>query len=282
MGGPEKKIRDSGLRYRHSLGQHFLYDEALLRELVELSGVTAEEDVLEIGPGVGTLTRPLCEAARKVLAIEVDGRVIPLLKAYMAGADNLTVLEGDVMRLNLAEATAALRAPFAVVANIPYYITTPLVSRLLAEDLPVSRLCLMVQKEVAEKMLASPGEDGWGPLAVRCRYLCEPYLARSVPAACFTPPPKVDSAFVVLPRRKEPPVKVKREKDFFRVAGAAFALRRKTMLNCLCAAFRMEREEAKAWLDRAGLDEKVRGEDLTMEALAMLADELTDREERNG
>ena len=134
----------------------------------------------------------------------------------------------------------------------------------------------MVQKEVAEKILSSPGDEGWGPLAIRCQYLCEPYLAMDVPAACFTPPPKVDSAFVVMPVRKEPAVKVRSEEMFFRVAAAAFALRRKTMANNLCATFRASREQALGWMKKAGLDEKIRGERLTLEELGRLADVICD------
>ena len=278
MSKTKDRIRESNLRYKQSLGQHFLYDEALLSSLVDCAGVTKEEDVLEIGPGTGGLTKPLCRAARSVLSVELDERLIPLLSAFMAEEKNLTLVQGDVMSLDLAKLTEPLGKPFAVVANIPYYITTPLILRLLGGDLAISRLCLMVQKEVAEKILSGPGEEGWGPLAVRCQYLCEPRLAMEVPAACFTPPPKVDSAFVILPRREKPAVAVRDEALFFRVAGAAFALRRKTMLNNLCATFRAERSQALAWLQAAGLDEKIRGEKLTLEELARLADAMMEEE----
>ena len=272
MSKGKERIRDSALRYRQSLGQNFLYDDALLQELTAAAGVTKDEDVLEIGPGCGTLTKHLCGAAGKVLSVELDERLIPLLQAFMADYDNFLLVQGDVMRLDLKETTAPLRRPFAVVANIPYYITTPLIQRLLTSGLEISRLALMVQKEVADKILASPGEEGWGPLAVRCRYACEAVRAMEVPAACFTPPPKVDSTFLVLKTREEKAVRVASEEMFFRVAGAAFALRRKTMLNNLCATFRADRETALSWLREAGLDEKVRGERLTLEELARLSD----------
>ena len=161
-----------------------------------------------------------------------------------------------------------------MVANIPYYITTPLIRLLLSGSLPVSRLALMVQQEVADKILASPGEDGWGPLSILCRFLCEPRLAVKVPAERFTPPPKVDSAFVVLPLREKPAVEVRDREMFFRVASAAFALRRKTMVNNLCATFRVDRAQALRWMAEAGLDEKIRGEKLTLEELAALADRI--------
>ena len=275
MSKTKDRIRESNLRYKQSLGQNFLYDENLLAELTAEAGVTKDEDVLEIGPGCGSLTRHLCDAANRVLAVELDERLIPLLQAFLDEKKNLTVVQGDVMALNLGEVTKDLKKPFAVVANIPYYITTPLIKLLLTGGLPVSRLALMVQQEVADKILASPGEDAWGPLSILCQVLCEPRLAVRVPAEMFTPPPKVDSAFVVLPLRETPAVEVKNRDMFFRVANAAFAMRRKTMLNNLCATFRTERARAAAWMTAAGLDEKVRGERLTLEELARLADAIT-------
>ena len=277
MSKTKERIRESNLRYRQSLGQNFLYDDSLLAALTEAAGVSDTEDVLEIGPGCGSLTKHLCRAARKVLSVELDERLVPLLKAFLAGEENWEVLRGDIMSLDLREITSRLRAPFAVVANIPYYITTPLIRRLLSSGLPVSRLALMVQKEVADKILSSPGQEGWGPLAVRCRCLCEPRRVMEVPAECFTPPPKVDSTFLLLPVRKEPAVKVKDEELFFRVVNAAFALRRKTLLNALCAAFRAERAEASAWLEAAGIDPMIRGEKLSLEEFGRLADVLEEK-----
>ena len=270
------RIRESNLRYKQSLGQNFLYDEELLAELTAAAGITKDEDVLEIGPGCGSLTKHLCRAANRVLAVELDERLIPLLEAFLSEEKNLTVVQGDVMALDLREASKDLRQPFAVVANIPYYITTPLIRLLLTGGLPVSRLALMVQREVADKILAEPGEEAWGPLSILCRFLCEPRLALNVPAEMFTPPPKVDSAFVVLPLREKPAAEVRSREMFFRVANAAFALRRKTMVNNLCATFRAERAQALEWMNRAGLDERIRGEKLSLEELAALADAITE------
>ena len=279
MSKTRERIRESNLRYRQSLGQNFIYDEALLAALAEDAGVNAGEDILEIGPGTGSLTKHLCQRAHHVLSLELDERLIPLLRAYMSEYGNFTLIQGDVMTENLGEVTRDLRKPFAVAANIPYYITTPLITRLLTEGLPISRMALMVQKEVAEKILSRPGEEGWGPLAVRCQWLCEPYLAREVPAACFTPAPKVDSAFIVMPVRKEPAVRVKDEKSFFRIVTVAFALRRKTMTNGLCASLRIPREKALELMSAAGLDERIRGEKLTLEELGALADAWTEVKE---
>lgn len=275
MSKTKERIRESNLRYKQSLGQNFLYDEGLLAELTAAAGVTGDEDVLEIGPGCGSLTKHLCDAANRVLAVELDERLIPLLRAFLDEKKNLTVVQGDVMSLNLQEVTAELKKPFAVVANIPYYITTPLIKLLLNGELPVSRLALMVQQEVADKILAQPGEDAWGPLSILCQFLCEPRLAVKVPAEMFTPPPKVDSAFVVLPVREKPAVEVKDREMFFRVANAAFALRRKTMVNNLCATFRVDRAKALEWMAEAGLDEKIRGEKLTIAEIAELSNAIT-------
>ena len=274
MSKTKDRMRENNLRYKQSLGQNFIYDEELLTALTEAAGVTDNEDVLEIGPGCGSLTKHLCRTARKVLSVELDERLIPLLQAFLAEEKNWNVVQGDIMTVNLPEITAGLRAPFAVVANIPYYITTPLIQRLLTSGLPASRLALMVQKEVADKILSSPGDDGWGPLAIRCQYQCEPQRVMEVPASCFIPPPKVDSTFILLPLRKEPAVKVKNEDMFFRVVNAAFALRRKTLLNGLCAAFRTERAEVAAWLEQAGIDPMIRGEKLTITQLAELSDAI--------
>ena len=279
MSKGKERIRDSQLRYKQGLGQNFIYDEHLLKTLVDLSGVTAEDDVLEIGPGSGSMTKYLCQAAHHVLSVELDDRLIPLLQGFLAEYDNFTLVHGDAMTVNLPEITADLRKPLSVVANIPYYITTPLINLFFAAGIPMNRMSLMVQKEVADKILAEPGDDAWCMLSARCQYYADPYLAIDVPAECFTPVPKVDSAFVVLPMRDEPAVQVKDEELFFRVAGAAFALRRKTMTNNLCATFHMERAQAVSLMQSAGLNERVRGEKLTLEELARIADAYYDMKE---
>lgn len=274
MSKSKERIRESQLRYKQGLGQNFIYDDDLLQALVDSAMLQPDEDVLEVGPGAGSLTKHLCDAAGHVTSVELDERLIPLLNAFLADKPNFTLLQGDIMSLNLAEITADFKKPFSVVANIPYYITTPLITMLLSSGLPLRQLALMVQKEVADKILAAPGDEAWCPLSIRCQYLCEPELAMDVPARCFTPAPKVDSAFVLLPLRETPAVAVQDEELFFRVVQAAFALRRKTMVNNLCATFRMERADAVAAVTAAGLDERIRGEKLTMEELAALTDAL--------
>lgn len=280
MSKTKERIRDSQLRYKQGLGQNFIYDETLLEELVRLSGVGPEDDVLEIGPGSGSMTKYLCQAAHHVLSLELDERLLPMIRAFLAPYPNFELHQGDAMTVNLPQLTAGLRQPFSVVANIPYYITTPLINLLLCSGLSLKSLALMVQREVADKILAVPGEEAYGPLAVRCQYYCEPVMAMEVPAACFTPVPKVDSAFVLMPLRDKPPVDAADEKTFFRVANAAFAMRRKTMVNNLCSAFHLERDTACAMLEACGLDPRIRGERLSLDDFARLSHQLAVKEEQ--
>ena len=272
MSKAKQAIWDSQFRYKKGLGQNFIYDEALLQELVDASGVTADDGVLEIGPGSGSMTALLAKKCRQVIALELDETLLPILRVTLAAHSNVTVVQGDVLKSDLREITVPLGDQFCVVANIPYYITSPLLSLLLSGSLPISLMAVMVQKEVADKIMARPGTDEYGMLAVRAQYHCQPYIAKNVPAQAFTPPPKVDSAFVVMPFLQTPAVSVKNEDTFFRMAGAAFLMRRKTMLNNLQSAFSMTREVAKELLSSCGLDERVRGEILDLETFAALAD----------
>lgn len=274
MSKAAKQIKDSSLNYKKGLGQNFIYDEGLLDELAALSGVTKEDRVLEIGPGAGTLTRALARRADRLTALEIDSRLIPLLRAFMADMPNVTIEEGDVLSVNLAELTAPLGEGFSVVANIPYYITTPLITLLLDSGLPIRRIAVMVQQEVADKILAKPGQDSYGMLAVKCQYFSEPEILMHVPRQCFTPVPNVDSAFVLMQRRDAPPVQVSDEKLLFKTAAAAFLMRRKTMLNNLMSSFALPREKALEALKMTGLDEKIRGEKLALTDFAALSDAL--------
>ena len=271
MSKAKQAIRDSQFRYKKGLGQHFLYDEALLTELVRLSGVTAEDGVLEIGPGSGSMTAQLAKACRQVIALELDEALLPILRVTLAPYENVQVVQGDVLRADLKDIVRPLGEKFCVVANIPYYITSPLLTLLLSGKLPITRLAVMVQKEVADKVMAAPGTPEYGMLAVRAQYFCDPFVAMDVPAAAFTPPPKVDSAFVVMPIRENPPVEVADEDIFFRMAAAAFLMRRKTMLNNLQAAFPIGRQAAAEFMASCALDEKVRGETLGLDDFAKLA-----------
>lgn len=258
-----------GVVYKHDLGQHFLYDEALLRSLVAATGVSREDGVLEIGPGAGTLTRCLCEAAGRVVAVEVDRDVLPFLRAATGAFDNLTIIEGDVRRLDLAEICRPLGEGFFVIANIPYNITTPILDLLWESRLPIRQISVMVQKEVADKLLAAPSTSAYGLTSVRCQYLTIPRLVQVVPAECFTPPPKVDSAFVSMEMRAQPPASVADEALLWRMVRAGFSLRRKTLTNALKDV--VEGEALRAALRSLGLAETVRGEALGVEAWIALA-----------
>lgn len=258
-----------GITYKHDLGQHFLYDEALLRSLVEATGVGPADGVLEIGPGAGTLTRCLCEAAGRVVAVEVDRDVLLFLRAATGAFDNLTIIEGDVRRLELAEICRPLGEGFFVIANIPYNITTPILDLLWESRLPIRQISVMVQKEVADKLLAAPSTSAYGLTSVRCQYLTIPRLVQVVPAECFTPPPKVDSAFVRMEMRAQPPASVADEALLWRMVRAGFSLRRKTLTNALKGV--VEGEALRAALRSLGLAETVRGEALGVEAWIALA-----------
>ena len=257
-----RRRESGGITYKHDLGQHFLYDEALLRSLVAATGVTKDDCVLEIGPGAGTLTKCLCEAAGKVISVEVDHDVIPFLRLHTEGCDNLTIVEGDVRKLDLAEVCAPLGEGFYVIANIPYNITTPIFELLWESGLPIRQISVMIQKEVADKLMAQPSTSAYGILSVKCQLWCEPSLVEIVPAECFTPPPKVDSAFVRLDMRSEPPSPVKDEKLLMRMVKAGFGMRRKTLTNALKGT--VDAEKLRAALEQLGMPPSVRGEALSV------------------
>ena len=257
-------------QHKHSLGQNFLSDAALLTALIDETGVGKGDHILEVGPGAGDMTRLLCARCDSVTAVEIDSDLLPILRVVMEPYDNFTLVQGNILRVNLPELMAG-KGPWHVVANIPYYLTTDLMNLLLQGNLPLKSVNVMVQKEAAQRVLAGPSTPEYGPLALRAQYYARPRLARIVEAACFTPPPKVDSAFLCMPFREEPPVSVPDEKRFFKLINAAFALRRKTLCNNLMSAYRLERMDAAAWIARAGLAENVRGEALTMEEFAELA-----------
>lgn len=264
-----RRRESSGIAYKHDLGQHFLYDEGLLRSLVAATGVTKEDSVLEIGPGAGTLTKCLCEAAGQVLSVEVDHDILPFLRMHTEGCDNLTIVEGDVRKLNLHEVCKTLGDGFYVIANIPYNITTPIFELLWESGLPIRQISVMIQKEVADKLMAKPSTAAYGILSVKCQLLCEPSLVEIVPAECFTPPPKVDSAFVRLDMRENPPAPVKDEKLLMRMVKAGFGMRRKTLANALKGT--VDSEKLRTALEELNLSPSVRGEALSVTEWIALA-----------
>lgn len=258
-----QRRREEGHGYKHDLGQNFLYDDALLEELVQSTGVTKADSVLEIGPGSGMLTKHLCPHAGKVLAVEVDHDIIPFLKVNTAAFSNLEIVEGDIRKQNLRELCAPLEENFLVIANIPYNITTPIFEALWESGLSIRQISVMIQKEVAEKLMAAPSTAAYGLMSVKCQYYCTPRLECIVPAEKFTPPPKVDSAFVHLEMNRCRSAKVQNERRLFSLLRAGFNLRRKTLSNALRSV--VEPDALRAAMEQAEISPTARAEELSVD-----------------
>ena len=273
----QKKPHGGEFHHKHSLGQNFIEDEALLEQLAELSLVTQEDCVLEIGPGFGALTKPLARRAKRVLALEIDAALLPILRVALEHSENASVLQGDVMKTRLAPLVSEAfgeGASLRVAANLPYYITTDVLNKLLIELPQAKSIAVMIQKEVGDKLLSGPGDEGYGPLAILCQFYYDVRRALDVPAACFTPPPKVDSSFMLLVRREQPLVVPADEALFLKLVRAAFVMRRKTLVNKLVSGFSLSREEAATLLEEAGIRTQARAEELSIEAFCALSDRL--------
>ncbi len=255
------------LRADKKLGQNFLVDEEIVRKIVEATELTSEDTVLEIGPGLGTLTQALALSEANVVAVELDKRLIDVLDKTVGEYKNIRVVQGDILKVNIQETVGA--PTFKVAANLPYYITTPIIFNLLEQKLPIERIVVMVQKEVAERIVAKPGGKDYGVLSVSMQYYTEPEIAFLVPAHSFMPAPNVDSAVIVCKCRKEPPVDIVDEKIFFRVVAAAFSVRRKMLSNSL-RNMGVSGDDVKAWLERAGIDGTRRAETLSLDEFAQL------------
>lgn len=255
------------LRADKKLGQNFLIDEDVVRRIVEAAELSADDTVLEVGPGIGTLTQGLAESGAEVVAVELDKRLLPVLATTLDGYDNVRVVNGDILQVDIMQTVAA--SVFKVCANLPYYITTPIIFALLEKRLPMERLVAMVQKEVAERMAAKPGGREYGALSVAIQYYTEPEIAFTVPPSSFIPAPAVDSAVIVCKRREKPPVEVCDEALFFRVVKAAFSLRRKMISNSL-KNMGITSEQCTKWLQLAGIDGKRRAETLSLQDFAAL------------
>ncbi len=267
-----------GFAFKKRFGQNFLIDAHVLEKILNASGVAAEDTVLEIGPGIGTLTQALCEKARKVVAVEIDQTLIPILREDTCRQyENLTLINEDVLKLDLHELSESLGGcSFQVVANLPYYITTPILMQLLERRVPVKNITVMVQKEVAMRMQAAPGTKDYGALSLAVQYFAKPYLAANVPPNCFLPRPTVGSAVICLTPHKEPPVFVADEAFFFSLIRASFGQRRKTLVNSLAGApsGAIPKERTLAALSQMGLLETVRGEALSLQQFAQLSELL--------
>ena len=255
------------LRADKKLGQNFLIDENVVRQIVAAAELSEVDTVLEVGPGIGTLTQGLAESKARVVAVELDTRLLPVLATTLNGYDNVRVVHGDILKVNIMEEVGA--PSFKVCANLPYYITTPIIFALLEKRLPMERLVAMVQKEVAERMAAQPGGKEYGALSVAIQYYTEPEIAFIVPPTSFIPAPAVESAVIVCNRRVKPPVEVCDEGLFFRVVKAAFSLRRKMLSNSL-KNMGIKSEQVAKWLELAGVDGKRRAETLSLEDFAKL------------
>ena len=261
------------LRADKKLGQNFLIDENVVRQIVEAAELSEADIVLEVGPGIGTLTQGLAESKAQVVAVELDTRLLPVLATTLEGYDNVRVVHGDILKVNIMEEVGA--PSFKVCANLPYYITTPIIFALLEKRLPMERLVAMVQKEVAERMAAQPGGKDYGALSVAIQYYTEPEIAFIVPPTSFIPAPAVDSAVIVCKRREKPPVEVCDEALFFRVVKAAFSLRRKMLSNSL-KNMGIKAEQVAKWLELAGVDGKRRAETLSLEDFAKLTNSFNE------
>lgn len=263
-----------GFTFSKGLGQNFLTDPNVLEQIVDAA--SPEEGVLEIGPGFGVLTYALAEASRKVVAIEIDQRLFPVLDCTLAEFDNVKIIQDDVLKMDIG---ALLETEFpgqkiSIAANLPYYITTPIVTRLLEAKLPLENIVVMVQKEVAERFCAKAGTKDYGAITLLCQYYTEPEIVTVVPANRFYPTPKVDSAVVRFRMLEEPRVSVQDEKLFFKVVKAAFAQRRKTLLNCLANGFGLEKEKIADMLESLDINPQIRGEKLSIAEFAKIADKM--------
>ena len=261
------------LRADKKLGQNFLIDENVVHQIVAAAELSEADTVLEVGPGIGTLTQGLAESKARVVAVELDTRLLQVLATTMNGYDNMRVVHGDILKVNIMEEVGA--PSFKVCANLPYYITTPIIFALLEKRLPMERLVAMVQKEVAERMAAQPGGKEYGALSVAIQYYTEPKIAFIVPPTSFIPAPAVDSAVIVCKRREKPPVEVCDEGLFFRVVKAAFSLRRKMLSNSL-KNMGIKSEQVAKWLELAGVDGKRRAETLSLEDFAKLTNSFNE------
>ena len=265
--------------FQKRFGQNFLIDPHVLEKIMAAAQIGPEDCVLEIGPGIGTMTQYLAERAARVVAVEIDEGLIPILQETLKDYGNVTLIRADILKVDIKELAQEYGGgrPFKVVANLPYYITTPIVMGLLEGDAPVESITVMVQKEVADRMQAGPGSKDYGALSLAVQYYADPYIAANVPPNCFIPRPNVGSAVIRLTRHAVPPVHVEDPALLFRIIRASFNQRRKTLVNSLNNSQELActKEEAARALEYLGLGASVRGEALTLEEFAGIANYLS-------
>ena len=261
--------------FQKKYGQNFLVDANILEKIIDAAGVKRADCVLEIGPGIGTMTQYLCEYAREVVAVEIDKKLIPILEQdTLAAYDNVTIINEDILKLDINEIVREKNNGNAIkiVANLPYYITTPIIMGLFESHVPLDSITIMVQKEVAERMQAGPGTKDYGALSLAVQYYAKPQVMMTVSAGCFMPRPNVDSAVIKLMRHEMPPVMVSNEKFMFDIIRAAFNQRRKILVNALgnAAGLCVKKEDVTAALEKMNLSSTIRGEALTLDDFAIL------------
>ena len=281
LGNPKRTIevlKKYEFVFQKKFGQNFLIDTHVLDKIINAAEITKEDFVLEIGPGIGTMTQYLACAAREVYAVEIDKALIPILEDNLQDYDNVTVLNEDILKVDIRKLAEEHNQgkPIKVVANLPYYITTPIIMGLFEEHVPIESITVMVQKEVADRMQVGPGTKDYGALSLAVQYYAEPYIVANVPPNCFMPRPKVGSAVIRLTRHKEASVKTVDEKLMFRLIRASFNQRRKTLVNSLknSPELSFSKEEIQAAIAACGFSEGVRGEALTLADFSALTNEL--------
>ena len=282
LGNPKYTIevlQKYGFVFQKRFGQNFLIDTRVLDRIIEASEITKDDFVLEIGPGIGTMTQYLADAAREVTAVEIDDALIPILQDTLKEWDNVAVIHGDILKTDIRKIADEKNQgrPIKVVANLPYYITTPIIMGLFESHVPVDSITVMVQKEVADRMQTGPGSKDYGALSLAVQYYAKPEIVANVPPNCFMPRPKVGSAVIRLTCHQEKPVQVQDEKLMFNIIRASFNQRRKTLANGLknAATLDFTKEEVEAAIDALGKGASVRGETLTLEEFARLSDLLS-------
>lgn len=286
LGNPQNTIevlQKYHFNFQKKFGQNFLIDTHVLDKIISAAGITKDDFVLEIGPGIGTMTQYLACAAREVVAVEIDKNLIPILEDTLQDYENVSVINDDILKVDIAALAEEKNQgrPIKVVANLPYYITTPIIMGLFEKNVPLESITVMVQKEVAERMQVGPGTKDYGALSLAVQYYAEPYIVANVPPNCFMPRPSVGSSVIRLTRHREMPVLVKDEKLMFRLIRASFNQRRKTLANGLknSPELQFSKEEIETAIETLGKGASVRGEALTLEEFAKLANSFTDMQE---